>query len=130
MLLYVDILFLFSTGWHCSVWSLLALEHYTPSLLALPESLTSSHWLLQHASINLATITTLVYVVTYIIMDPLAGGIMNFINHSIMDPLAGGSISIMKLHQPIIMDCIAGGSKSILQVENRSIYLHVSLSWR
>jgi hypothetical protein len=52
---------------------MLALEHYTPTLLALPASLTSSHWLLEHASVNLATLTTLVYVVTYLLMDPIAG---------------------------------------------------------
>ncbi len=52
---------------------MLALEHYTPTLLALPVSLTSSHWLLEHASVNLATLTTLVYVVTYLLMDPIAG---------------------------------------------------------
>ena len=56
------------------VWSLLALQHLTPTLVTLPASLTSSHWLLEHASINLATLTTLIYVVTYLIMDPLAGG--------------------------------------------------------
>jgi hypothetical protein len=52
---------------------MLALEHYTPTLLALPASLTSSHWLLEHASVNLATLTTMVYVVTYLLMDPVAG---------------------------------------------------------
>ncbi len=61
---------------------MLALEHYTPTLLALPVSLTSSHWLLEHASVNLATLTTLVYVVTYLLMDPIAGSktILTFFN--------------------------------------------------
>jgi hypothetical protein len=52
---------------------MLALEHYTPTLLTLPASLTSSHWLLEHASVNLATLTTMAYVVTYLLMDPIAG---------------------------------------------------------
>jgi hypothetical protein len=59
--------------WPAAVWSMLALEHYTPTLLTLPASLTSSHWLLEHASVNLATLTTMVYVVTYLLMDPIAG---------------------------------------------------------
>jgi hypothetical protein len=69
-------------GWHCSVWSLLALQQYTPSLMSLPVSLTSAHWLLEHATINLATLTTLIYVITYLIMDPIAGG-MSFLCHYI-----------------------------------------------
>jgi hypothetical protein len=56
------------------VWSLLALQQYSPSLISLPASLTSAHWLLEHATINLATVTTLIYVITYLIMDPIAGG--------------------------------------------------------
>jgi hypothetical protein len=63
----------FLAPWPAVVWSMLALGHYTPTLLTLPASLTSSHWLLEHASVNLATLTTLVYVVTYLLMDPIAG---------------------------------------------------------
>jgi hypothetical protein len=52
----------------------MALQHYTPSLASLPTSITSSNWLLEHATLNMAAFTTLIYAVTYLIMDPLAGG--------------------------------------------------------
>jgi len=57
------------------VWTLLALFQYTPSLMVTPSCVSSAHPLLEHVQINIPLLVTLIYAVSYIIMDPIAGGI-------------------------------------------------------
>ena len=53
------------------VWSGLALQHYAPAFMDAPAVLTKIPLL--GMPINIAMITTLIYVVTYVLMDPIAG---------------------------------------------------------
>jgi len=63
----------------CCIWPILitalALFQYTPSFIATPSCVSSLHPLLQHVSINFPLVITLVYVVSYVLMDPIAGGL-------------------------------------------------------
>ena len=50
------------------------LFQYSPALMPMPAAVTSSSWLLETASLNLAAVMTAIYVTCYLIMDPVAGG--------------------------------------------------------
>jgi len=61
------------------IWQLVAtilvLLQYSPALMPMPAAVTSSSWLLETASLNLAAVMTAIYVTCYLIMDPVAGGL-------------------------------------------------------
>nr|ALS04675.1 endoplasmic reticulum membrane protein YGL010W [Pseudodiaptomus poplesia] len=61
------------------IWQILytttALLQMTPAFGVVPAEVSEIHWSLNHLNINAALLITLVYVVTYVIMDPVAGGI-------------------------------------------------------
>eukprot|EP00092_Neocalanus_flemingeri_P023378 GFUD01025346.1.p1 GENE.GFUD01025346.1~~GFUD01025346.1.p1 ORF type:complete len:203 (+),score=48.74 GFUD01025346.1:158-766(+) len=56
------------------VWSGLALQHHAPVFMDAPAALAKVP-LLGNLPINIAMITTLIYVVTYVLMDPIAGSL-------------------------------------------------------
>ena len=88
------------------VWSGLALQHHAPVFMDPPSALTNIP-LVGNVPINIAMITTLIYVVTYVIMDPIAGTLgallMLFLNNwtwqlvSVGDPMMG-----FPIWQPIL----------------------------
>ena len=53
------------------VWSALALQHYAPVFMDTPSVLAKIP-LLGTMPINIALVTTMIYVVTYVLMDPIA----------------------------------------------------------
>ncbi|XP_023325170.1 uncharacterized endoplasmic reticulum membrane protein C16E8.02 [Eurytemora carolleeae] len=54
------------------VWSGQVLLQFTPSLVSTPAMVSS--WC-EHIHLNFAALTTLIYVIAYLLMDPLAGGL-------------------------------------------------------
>ena len=54
------------------LWSFLALGHYAPAFMDAPDVFNNLP-LVGNLPINISMITSLVYVVTYVLMDPIAG---------------------------------------------------------
>ena len=60
-----------------SVWSGMCLFHMTPQLAEAPELLTKVPFI-GGTPVNLTLMVTLIYVVTYVLMDPMAGTLAAF----------------------------------------------------
>jgi len=57
------------------LWSSIALLQYTPAILPTPSFVTSLSPALADVSINLAFAWSMIYIVSYLLMDPVAGGL-------------------------------------------------------
>jgi len=57
------------------LWSGLAIMQYTPALMETPTFITSISPLFKNVSINIALLQSLIYMVAYPLMDPIAGTI-------------------------------------------------------
>ena len=65
-------------------WTALVFQHYTPAFIETPDAIAKVPFI-GGLPLNLATITTLVYVVSYVLMDPVAGSL--------------GALLVLYLHQ-------------------------------
>ena len=89
------------------VWSGLVLIHHSPEFMESPKSLAALP-LIGNIPVNMSLIITLIYVVTYVLMDPIAGSLgallMLFLNQWTWSLVAAGDpVMNFPLWQPVLL---------------------------